>query len=600
MPINRLSHSNKFSIIFFLGFLLLNQNELRAEPAGIKMLDSLINVLSSNPNKALQLGFNILELPEEELPDSIKAFTKLEIGYILDKQGFSSQALTFYLEAAELLTEIGLKPISGYLFIDIGNIYYKRKQYKSAIEKYNNAIEIFSHGENYRGIFSNKKKSSLVEEEKKNYKYGGVYTSTNNLALVEQSQKNYPSALKYFNEALNIALNKLDLPYLIAHSYGYLGSLYNEMGNSDSALYYYDKALLIEMDKEEANLFGLNHKRKAEIYLIKKDTLNALVEFDLAEKDFKKELNVYYLIELYLQQYNVFKTSNYNKNILEHLNKAYLLAEKDGFIDKQIEIIKNLVDYYEAKGNNNLIIENQSKLAELLEIKYETDVSAQISKIDIQQQIDLYQQKLKIADLKLANEELYRNASIIIITVLVIILWLLFARYKYKKKYHQQVLQSIEANHLKELEIEKLQRDQANRELVIQTANIQKQNDFLFNLKKQLKSNKTEGSKENEVPVKKILSSIEAALDKDSSWKQFEEQFIKVHPDFFKKITEKYPALTGNELRLCAYHKMNLGTKEIGSLMNLSMRSIQSIRYRLRKKLNISAETQFQEFINRL
>lgn len=378
--------------------------------------------------------------------------------------------------------------------------------------------------------------------------------------MVEQSQKNYLSALKFFNEALNIALHKLDIPYLIAHSYGYLGSLYNEMGNSDSALYYYDKALLIEMDKEEANLFGLNHKRKAEIYLIKKDTLNALVEFDLAEKDFKKELNVYYLIELYLQQYNVFKTSNYNKNILEHLNKAYLLAEKDGFIDKQIEIIKNLVDYYEAKGNNNLIIENQSKLAELLEIKYETDVSAQISKIDFQQQIDLYQQKLKIADLKLANEELYRNASIIIITVLVIILWLLFARYKYKKKYHQQVLQSIEENHLKELEIEKLQRDQANRELVIQTANIQKQNDFLFNLKKQLKSNKTEGSKENEVPVKKILSSIEAALDKDSSWKQFEEQFIKVHPDFFKKITEKYPALTGNEFRLCAYHKMNLGT----------------------------------------
>ncbi|HRI47961.1 MAG TPA: hypothetical protein PK559_12720, partial [Ignavibacteriaceae bacterium] len=243
---------------------------------------------------------------------------------------------------------------------------------------------------------------------------------------------------------------------------------------------------------------------------------------------------------------------------------------------------------------------NLLKINELLEKRYQADVTALIQKIDTQHLVDDYKQRIKINELELERSNFVRNGAIASSILFFIFLWLLFARYQYKKKYHLQLLATREEAHAKKLEIEKLMIEQANRELVVQAANIQSQNDFLFNLMKQLKNNTETPEDEKEKSIKKIISSINDVVHKDATWNQFEEQFIKIHPDFFKKLTEKYPNLTANELKLCAYHKMNLGTKDIALLTALSVRSIQTSRYRLRKKINIPNESSFQEFINEL
>jgi DNA-binding CsgD family transcriptional regulator len=63
-----------------------------------------------------------------------------------------------------------------------------------------------------------------------------------------------------------------------------------------------------------------------------------------------------------------------------------------------------------------------------------------------------------------------------------------------------------------------------------------------------------------------------------------------VHSNFIEDLKEKHPAITGNELKLCAYLRMNLSTKEIAQLMNISVRGVEISRYRLRKKLGIASE----------
>jgi len=77
----------------------------------------------------------------------------------------------------------------------------------------------------------------------------------------------------------------------------------------------------------------------------------------------------------------------------------------------------------------------------------------------------------------------------------------------------------------------------------------------------------------------------------------FEEAFNNADKDFLKKIKSSHPALTSNDLRLCAYLRLNLSSKEIAPLLNISSRSVEVKRYRLRKKLGLSHEDSLSDYI---
>jgi len=93
------------------------------------------------------------------------------------------------------------------------------------------------------------------------------------------------------------------------------------------------------------------------------------------------------------------------------------------------------------------------------------------------------------------------------------------------------------------------------------------------------------GSREFE----KIIRLIDNELDITQEWEQFTEHFDQVHANFLKKLKEHCPALTGSELKLAAYLRLNLTSKEIARLMNISTRGVETGRYRLRKKLGITS-----------
>jgi DNA-binding CsgD family transcriptional regulator len=80
----------------------------------------------------------------------------------------------------------------------------------------------------------------------------------------------------------------------------------------------------------------------------------------------------------------------------------------------------------------------------------------------------------------------------------------------------------------------------------------------------------------------------ENKMDKD--WEQFAVHFDKVHSDFLQILKAAYPVLSSHELKLCAYLRMNLSSKEIAQLENISVRGVEISRYRLRKKLKIPTE----------
>jgi len=165
---------------------------------------------------------------------------------------------------------------------------------------------------------------------------------------------------------------------------------------------------------------------------------------------------------------------------------------------------------------------------------------------------------------------------------------------------HQSVIAEKEIIKLRndKLRAEKLHRD---KELANQTMNLIQKNRFLNKLNDELQrlQNITEDST---VITKLVLikKRIKKELDDKQQNLLFETYFEDVHSEFFKRLKEKYPHLSPNDLKLSAYIRMNIPTKEIATLLNISYRGAEISRYRLRKKLEISREVNLTTFLSNI
>ncbi|MGJ8592500.1 MAG: triple tyrosine motif-containing protein [Aquaticitalea sp.] len=146
---------------------------------------------------------------------------------------------------------------------------------------------------------------------------------------------------------------------------------------------------------------------------------------------------------------------------------------------------------------------------------------------------------------------------------------------------------------LMQVENEKLQQDidNKNRELAISTMSLIKKNEFLNTVKEELKN------ADDTHTLKPVIKFIDKNLNNTDDWKFFQEAFNNADKDFLKKVKSKHPSLTPNDLRLCAYLRLNLSSKEIAPLLNISSKSVEVKRYRLRKKMDLPHEYSLTNYI---
>jgi len=97
--------------------------------------------------------------------------------------------------------------------------------------------------------------------------------------------------------------------------------------------------------------------------------------------------------------------------------------------------------------------------------------------------------------------------------------------------------------------------------------------------------------------IRRIIKIINEQLEINDDWERFSLYFDKANNDFLKILKENFPLLTPTDLKLCAYLRLNLSTKAIADLLNLSIRGVESSRYRLRKKLDLSNDITLSDFL---
>ena len=137
-----------------------------------------------------------------------------------------------------------------------------------------------------------------------------------------------------------------------------------------------------------------------------------------------------------------------------------------------------------------------------------------------------------------------------------------------------------------------------NTELASSAMNLLKKGEVLAKSKEELsRVLKVIDQPEAIAELKKMIRSLNNDEKMDQEWESFSKHFDKVHSDFLAGLKEKYPAITPNELKLSAYLRMNLSTKEIAQLTNISVRGVEIGRYRLRKKLEIPSEVTLFDYL---
>ncbi|MDT0553429.1 triple tyrosine motif-containing protein [Urechidicola vernalis] len=200
----------------------------------------------------------------------------------------------------------------------------------------------------------------------------------------------------------------------------------------------------------------------------------------------------------------------------------------------------------------------------------------------------------------------YFSISMLFVYVLTFSFLLVFIHKNYKKhytiKHHREIKERERKLKIENLNSEKeLMRvrnenlrhdiDNRNRELGASTMSLIKKNEFLNAIKKELSNVRTISS------IGKVISLIDDDLNSSDDWKLFEKSFTNVEKDFFRNLKEIHPTLSPNDLKLCAYLKLNLSSKEIAPLLNISVKSVEVKRYRLRKKLDLSQKSSLTNYL---
>lgn len=210
----------------------------------------------------------------------------------------------------------------------------------------------------------------------------------------------------------------------------------------------------------------------------------------------------------------------------------------------------------------------------------------------------------------------YRSALAYLIYFILLIA-LAFAIYKLiERRYHKKtikitdsqrkaLIQKETALKSSQEEIEKLRHEKLeveiqnkDKELASATMHLINKNGFIDQTKTHLNSIiKKSKNQEVKSEIEKVILSIDKNIAGDKDWEQFEIHFDQVHGDFMTRFKKQYPDLSPQEIKLSAYLRMNLSSKEIAYLMNISTRGIEIARYRLRKKMQLERTANLQEFI---
>ena len=415
----------------------------------------------------------------------------------------------------------------------------------------------------------------------------------NTMGILKDNINSDDDAINYYNKALEIYLRH-DHDSLAAGIYNNLGNLVND----SLAIYYYRKAIEINKIKKNDLWLAINYLNIGFDYLesgkLEKGYDNLQYSLLIANKNgfirllpwLFNNISYYYSLKGNYEESIKYAEKAFQvsmdqsnkiqeKDALDHLKEAYF---KKSDIEKAYYYLEQ-----EQIVNDSISKHNRLKELDLLEMKYKFE--------EEQKQQKLEKELLKAQNFR--KEVTYILIILIGIIVSITFFFLfLLQRYKTKRKTLEQKKSLLEKEKLaKELEHKK-------KELTTNVMYLLKKNEFITSISDKLKNIDFESTENNHDVIDRIISKLDKSISNDI-WEDFEIRFQEVHVDFYNRLNRQFPNLTPNELRLCAFLRLNMTSKEISDITFQSPESLKTARYRLRKKLDLDREDNLVAFLTK-
>jgi len=531
----------------FFGFFILLLFSIGIAKAESVEMDSLSHlVVTSDENHAealrkLTIYFftkesyqKALEYAELGIKDAKRINNQPIIGqltlikaYIYLNWGLTQKAVLAFADAKRIGETIKDSEITIGGYHGIGRAYIELKMYKEAIREFHQGLKI-------------KDDSLSIEPNPVFY---------NALGMAYQEYDDLDSAIYYFKIFLKISQQKNDSVNML-YALVNIGEANNLSGNYEQAIGYFDQA-------GDLNKFLHNTQAKAAL-------LGNIAEVYFNKNEFEKSL--------------------------DYAHKGMKICRLNHLTKFQMDNYKLVVKDYLSIGDSAHAVLFYDEYISFIDSVNQADKVKTISYLNAQYKIEEGLKEAEILGQKLKNRSVFLYFSVALIVLAILLLVLLYSRYKTKARTHQQEKKELS-----------LTIDEKNRELVgkilSDSQNKNSSDEVIQCVQKAIDADSQE-------EIRQILVSLKTNLQKGKpksfNWDDFSIHFQQVHPEFFNSLKNLDKNLSTNELRHCAYIKMNLSTKEIAGFLNVGDRAVQTARYRIKKKLGLQPEIDLAAYIKSL
>ncbi|MCD4695351.1 MAG: tetratricopeptide repeat protein [Bacteroidales bacterium] len=419
---------------------------------------------------------------------------------------------------------------------------------------------------------------------------GGIARCYNLIGIIYFFLENYKLSLEYYIKALDINKQQNDLKWIAGNSNN-IGMIHERQGNYEQALQFYLTSLEMNIQLGNKNWIANNYGNIGSLYLKMGNPLSLdYLKRRLAITRNQKNRDGISLSNLYIGNY--YFSNELYKEAISYYIESYTIAKEIGVLNKLSKSSKKLSASYAAIGDfkkayvyHNLFKQYDDSL----------NLHANTQKITRLQMHEKHMINKQVEYMKHERSKFINSMIAIILIFLILFTFILYNRQKSIAKQHrlEQKKLALKNKALAE-EIEfKENLLQENIKYLVDKNELLSTVIESFNKIKQTCKNK------NQRIINEVIFELQTGVE-DNIWEEFELRFNQIHSNFYKNLKQNFPQLSASDKKLCAFLRLNMTTKEISAITHQSVKSIETARSRLRKKLNIvNSELSLNQFLSK-
>lgn len=416
-----------------------------------------------------------------------------------------------------------------------------------------------------------------------------------NIGILNTKAGKLEEAQNYLTIALETA-KKTNDTLNIANAYDNIGLTYIQYNDTVLAKEYLDKSIAIYTSYGEHMRLSQTFLSLSKLEHTKGNYQQALIILDSSVINLEKEEITYspkitLLAAIYSEMGKNQASLGQEELAKRYFDEAFSLGNRNRQLEVMADAAKGLAEIwvnrnrFDSAYHYQMIYKAYSDT--LINEENIRELAYQDAQFTYEQQLAFEKQQREKQATREKRNILLMSIVIggLIFILIILVLYLKLGRNKVKR------IELEQKNLKKELEIR-------NKELNTHVIYQLKKNEFILDISKKLGHLISNLKTEN----KKVVQDVIRQLDSDSSdavWKEFEVRFQRVHTGFYKSLTKDYPDLTTNELRLCAFLRLNMNTKDIAAITYQSTNSIDVARSRLRQKIGLNKDENLSAFLSK-